>query len=1474
MIKRTVIWFYSVATYLLWLGIILFAIVVLGMRYFVLPEVHGKKDFIAEEASKAAGLRVTIGNIEASWEGLRPHIDLFNVTLYDEQNRPALTLEHVEAEPSWLSLAVGEVRLASLVVHKPSLVMRRQQDGAIYVAGISLRGPSRPQFPNWLLRQSQVDVVGATVLWLDEQRGAPPLALEKLSLRLTSSVLDSMLNRHHFGLQATPSVAPSKPIDIRGEVSGEDVSQTEQWSGTLYARLDGIDMAVWNSWLSYPFEIRQGNGAMQFWLDFSHDKADAVTADVALSDVVSQLGPNTPLTPLRQIAGRLAWDRLADGEEMRLSRLSLLTSAGLDIHNGALRLSRRQVNGNAVQAGDIGLEAADLERVSAFAAALPLDQPVLEQLRAVSPKGPVGQMQLSWSATADKLTRYAISGKFSGLSIQPNESLPGFAGLSGTVDANQDGGTLSLDSANARLDFSNRLNRTIPVDRLSASANWKRNDNKLELTINNLDISGSTLVAGIKGSYRQTQEGEHSINLGGKLKLLGAEGFDIRDGAVRVNMRPSGGKTASDGEIRLDDVVIEQVAAFASSLPLDPAWLEKSREIAPRGRVQNLRLTWVADAAGIKRYGLSGRFTELGMRPYQSIPGFYGLAGTLDADQDGGSLRLDSNRALLDLKDVLRWPIAENKLAGDIKWSRVKDKLSVNFNGLSIANPHLAGTFSASYQYSGKGSGNLDLSGKISRADAKYALYYYPRTLSADTLHWLDTSVLAGRTEDASVIVKGDLDEFPWPDSKRGLFQIKGLVTQGVVDYADHWPKVEGLRGNLLFQGNRMELNANQGHLLGNNILQAKAVIADLNAAHPWLKITGDLQGPVEEAFKYINNSPLLEATGRFTEHLQAGGNGRLALDLGIPLDTEGVGSKVKGAYQVSEGRLAGNDDMPTIEHINGRFDFTEASLQAQNVNAQVFGGAARFGLQTGQDGQLQVNARVRLSDSNLRQIGAIPMLDHLHGAADWEADITLREGLADIRLNSSLAGLASSLPEPFNKAADTTLPLVIEKKAQSQQQETLSVTLGSILSAKLLRRAQGKDMVIERGEIALGGGTVELPAKPGVAVKGTLAYVDLDRWLDVSGPAQKGNSAPVISSINVSLGMLDVFKRRFNALKLNARNTSDGWQASLQGKEINGDVQFQNKGRQKVVARLKSLVVPSAPPAELSAPRPQSKNESEYPALDIVAEEFDLPPRKLGKLELVANPRGNDWDIEKLVLSNPDSILTMNGKLQNWEHNPSTGFNLNWKISNIGKTMDRYGKPGTIKDGKATISGRLDWIGSFGDYDPEILQGNLVLSAENGQILKIQPGVGRLFSILSLQNLPRRLTFDFRDVFSDGFSFDKIDSTLTASKGIVQIEKFHMEGPAAKVDISGETNLVKETQNLLVKVTPAISDSLSLAAFAGGPAVGAGVWIAQKLLRGPADKLAAFQFEITGTWANPQEVSAQKVPRQPVASPSPMGLQ
>jgi uncharacterized protein YhdP len=170
-------------------------------------------------------------------------------------------------------------------------------------------------------------------------------------------------------------------------------------------------------------------------------------------------------------------------------------------------------------------------------------------------------------------------------------------------------------------------------------------------------------------------------------------------------------------------------------------------------------------------------------------------------------------------------------------------------------------------------------------------------------------------------------------------------------------------------------------------------------------------------------------------------------------------------------------------------------------------------------------------------------------------------------------------------------------------------------------------------------------------------------------------------------------------------------------------------------------------------------------------------------------------------------------------------------------------------------------------------LAGTLNLDIESGQFLKADPGLAKLLGVLSLQSLPRRLTLDFRDVFSQGFAFDRIRGDAQIQAGVASTQNLQMKGVSAAVMMSGNADLTRETADLHVVVVPEINaGTASLIAAWINPAVGLSSFLAQLLLRGPAIAAATQEFQIKGPWADPQiiQIEASSKTAHPTSSANP----
>lgn len=163
-------------------------------------------------------------------------------------------------------------------------------------------------------------------------------------------------------------------------------------------------------------------------------------------------------------------------------------------------------------------------------------------------------------------------------------------------------------------------------------------------------------------------------------------------------------------------------------------------------------------------------------------------------------------------------------------------------------------------------------------------------------------------------------------------------------------------------------------------------------------------------------------------------------------------------------------------------------------------------------------------------------------------------------------------------------------------------------------------------------------------------------------------------------------------------------------------------------------------------------------------------------------------------------------------------------------------------------------------DFAISVLNGDFSVTLKKGQFLRVEPGAAKLLGILSLQALPRRIALDFRDIFSDGFAFDEITGDLHLERGSAYMRDLKMHGPAARVRMSGVVNLAEQSQNLRVDIQPRLEDTVVVAgALLGGPVVGLGALLANKILQNPLGQAASFDYAVTGTWSEPVIVKLKR---------------
>jgi uncharacterized protein YhdP len=465
-------------------------------------------------------------------------------------------------------------------------------------------------------------------------------------------------------------------------------------------------------------------------------------------------------------------------------------------------------------------------------------------------------------------------------------------------------------------------------------------------------------------------------------------------------------------------------------------------------------------------------------------------------------------------------------------------------------------------------------------------------------------------------------------------------------------------------------------------------------------------------------------------------------------------------------------------------------------------------------------------------------------------------------------------------------VPLQIERRANESGYDAIVIRYGSIGRLVLHRKLSGGEATIERGLLALGGTQGE-PDRPGLWVRGNVDALNVDGWLALKqeGEASGLADATPMAGVDLRVQALDIFGRRFNELHIAATRNPAGWQMDLRGRELAGAARWQGAAPAHpngyVSARLQRFATPGAAPAqekaaEAPASRPAGASVvNSWPEIDLVAESFVVKDRDIGKLELTAQPRGADWQIERLQLVNDDGKLAADGW---WRagRKQQTKLDATLDISDAGKYLARFGLPGAVRGAPTKVRGNLAWDGGPEAFDYPTLSGKFSVEAGPGSFIKLDPGAGKLLGVLSLQSLRRRLTFDYQDLFGEGFAFDEITGDVLIENGVMKSENVRVVGPAASVTLAGETNLARETQQLRIHVQPTLSGSVSMGAAAlllanpiVGAAVAAGTLLAQKIMQDPLEQIFSNDYVVGGTWSDPTVERASRAAAAGPAVPS-----
>lgn len=894
----------------------------------------------------------------------------------------------------------------------------------------------------------------------------------------------------------------------------------------------------------------------------------------------------------------------------------------------------------------------------------------------------------------------------------------------------------------------------------------------------------------------------------------------------------------------------------AGMLPLVPEplrqWLLAAQ---PTGELLQPQLVLRWGEQGLEDFDAHAVFRAAGLRPYGRVPGAKGLAGSLRIDRRGGRVVLNAGRGELEFAAVFREPLPFDQLQGEAFW-RVDDHgWQVSAPLIEVANED--GRAKARLLLLGGEGGApfMDLRAQVTDAYSTHLSRYLPvPVLPPSVLSWLDRAGIRSKVPQADLILYGRLDEFPYTRNN-GLFLVQADFADLSLDYHAGWPPVEAATGQLRFLGNSMAIRVDSGRIHGATIESAVARI-DRLGGEPLL-IDGQVRGSGQQYLAFLQAMPVVgDGLREQLAAMELTGSHPLEISLNIPLKP-GARVQLQGSvtlegadYRLPKWDLA-------LDQLQGVVQFDERGVTAQQVVGFYRNVPVTLSAETIRQSERE---RIRLS-GHLRAPPAVLLRDApppiIKGETSWQVRLLLpgfqspppaAGPLLELQIVSELQGITVALPPPLGKAAADRRPLRISVPIGESGVGAVSVRYGDELRALLGLARDGFE--VTRAAVQLGAGRPTLP-RQGVVIRGALDVLDLQGW---SMPAWSGQGAAAprlkLQDVDVRLGQLRVWGQQFRDAAIRAQAIDTGWTIALDGPDMRGFVVLPADRGQPILAQLERLRLQV--PAFDGQPKQAASRTAELPILDVTVAELALGEQTLGQLTLQTRQADDGVAIEQLRIDGPFFELQANGS---W--NRASGrsrLQASLGSSNAGRLLDALGYRNAMRGGRLRGGMNVSWEGRLLDFSLPALSGNLDLSLRDGQILAVEPGAGRLFGLLSIADLPRRLSLDFSDLFGKGFSYDKLEIHLLLADGDAHTREFYMQGPAAKVELKGRIGLAARDYDQRITVTPNVSTALpAIGAVAGGPIGAVAGFVTQKLLEDEINKLSRYRYRVAGSWDAPK---------------------
>jgi uncharacterized protein (TIGR02099 family) len=901
-------------------------------------------------------------------------------------------------------------------------------------------------------------------------------------------------------------------------------------------------------------------------------------------------------------------------------------------------------------------------------------------------------------------------------------------------------------------------------------------------------------------------------------------------------------------------------------------WLPADRQqqlldLGLDGIVRDLDLTVYNLGAESPSFDIEAQLIDFGIAPQGKIPGVRGFTATISASHERGHIDMASEGMQLELPTAFDIPLQIEELTGSVTWRSDASRTLIITDRIIVSTPFFDSRSDGDLTI-GKADAtseiNLDMSWGIS--DIAAARRYVPRRLTSEKFYnWFQNALVRGSIPRGTMRLSGPLDKFPFPNDE-GKFLVEGSVRNLTMQYSAKWPAAEQADIEIVLDNTRLYSVRNRSIHAGNQTVDADIEIADLR--DPVLTINGLVTGTLDSLGQFARQSPINTFLGGNLERITLTGDASMQLDLTVPLrDTRAT--TVNALVRSNGGSLQVAGLNAPITDLFGDILITRDAITGDSLGARFLGEDVelRVGPAT-EPGFYAVATATGIAPAPMiiEQLG-LPLQGIIDGVAPYEARIMFPGGRRSeaeekepftIRIATPMRGMALNLPEPVGKIADEAMLLRgdIRFMPSGEQIESRGFADNDIAWDLAFTRPEGS-WALDRGVVQAGGGAIEGAETRGLHLRGRVDTLRLEEWLSVSRSKDEAtNAAGTIRSADMLIDNFYAIGQHLVDHRVRVDRSARDWLVQIEGEDVVGSlfVPYEFGTDRAMVIEMERMRLPGDEEAEESDGA--ELDPRKLPPITLKAEEFALGDRYLGAVDAVLVRTEDGLVTEKLEAIDDTFQIVGSGTWladQTDELGSRTTVTASLNSRDVATTLQRLDFVQGVSGDTMGVLFDLSWSGGPRADFLALLDGNVKLRLENGQLEEVEPGAGRMLGLISFVALPRRLSLDFRDVFNKGFGYDSIAGSFDIVDGVASTCDMNLQGPAADIGIVGQVDLAAKEYQQGAIISANVGNTLPIVgAVVGGPPGAAAMLIFSQIFKKPLQEVGQVYYGMSGPWDEP----------------------